>query len=172
MSGITFCAYSSTSCVFRHILAAIWKVLSLNPESALRIGAMSKRGQDMTSSDVSLMAKAPPTNLVLQGQCKEDVSPKRSGSLVNLENDNNKQWVRQAQIWKLKVPKCIDKRMLIWPQGTLGRKTKPGHKVKRTPPAQGNLMHHYQTWRTWDSLIIDTWEKYSNAYKRNWEGLQ
>ena len=41
----------------------------------LAIGAMSKRGQDTTSSDGSPVAKARPTNLVMHGQCKEDVSP-------------------------------------------------------------------------------------------------
>ena len=52
------------------------------------IGAMSKRGQDTTSSDSSPVAKARPTNLVMHSQCKEDVSPHSSGSLVNLENDD------------------------------------------------------------------------------------
>ena len=148
-----------------------WKVFSQSRER-LEIGAMSKRGQDMTSSDGSPVAKARPSNLVLQGHCKEGVSSQGSGSPVNPVKDNNRQWVGLAQILKLKVPKRIDKRMLIWPQGTLGRKTKSEHKVKRAPPAQGNLMHHYPTWRTWDSLIIDTWERYSNAYRRNWKGLQ
>ena len=45
----------------------------------------------MTSSDGSPVAKARPTNLVMQGPCNEDVSPQRSGSLVNLVNDNNRQ---------------------------------------------------------------------------------
>ena len=45
----------------------------------LVIGAMSKRGQDTTSSDASPMAKARPTNLVMHGQCKEDVSPQKIG---------------------------------------------------------------------------------------------
>ena len=43
------------------------------------IGAMSKRGQDTTSSDRSPVAKARPTNLVMHGQCKEDVSSGQSG---------------------------------------------------------------------------------------------
>ena len=54
------------------------------------IGAMSKRRQDTTSSDGSPVAKARPTNLVMHGQCKGDVSPQRSGSLVNPENDDRK----------------------------------------------------------------------------------
>ena len=80
------------------------------------IGAMSKRGQEMTSSDGSSVAKVRPTNLVMQGQCKEGVSTKRLRSLVNLGNDNNnrKSWSRiLAQTLKLKVPKCIDKRRSI-----------------------------------------------------------
>ena len=54
------------------------------------IGAVSKRGQDTTSSDGSPVAKARPTNLVMHGQCKEDVSPQRSGSLVKPGNDDNR----------------------------------------------------------------------------------
>ena len=52
----------------------------------LVIGAMSKQGQDTTSSDGSPTAKARPTNLVLQGHCKEGVSSPGSGSPVNPEN--------------------------------------------------------------------------------------
>ena len=54
----------------------------------LVIGAMSKRGQDTTSSDGSPMAKNPcNTNLVLQGQCKEGVSSQGSGYPVNPVNE-------------------------------------------------------------------------------------
>ena len=85
----------------------------------------------MTSSDGSPVAKARPANLVMKGPCKEDVSPQRSASLVNLvmtTTDNELVWPHEtsavlAQISKLKVPECIEKRMLIWPQGNLGRKT-------------------------------------------------
>ena len=60
------------------------------------IGAMSKRGQDTTSSDGSPVAEARPTSLVVQGQCKEGVSSQRSGSPVNPVNDNNRKRVRLA----------------------------------------------------------------------------
>ena len=60
------------------------------------IGAMSKRGQDTTSSDGSPVTKARPSNLVMQGRCKEDVSPQRSGSLVNPENDDDRKRVGLA----------------------------------------------------------------------------
>ena len=53
----------------------------------------------------------------------------------------------------------------------MGRKTNLEQKLRKTPLAQGNLMHHYQNWRTWDSQIIDTRERYSNVYRRNCEGL-
>ena len=53
----------------------------------------------------------------------------------------------------------------------MGRKTNLEQKLRKTPLAQGNLLHHYQNWRTWDSQIIDTWERYSNVYRRNCEGL-
>ena len=53
----------------------------------LVIGAMPKR-QDTTSSGGPPVAKARPTNLVMQGQCNEDVSPQRLGSLVNPRKDN------------------------------------------------------------------------------------
>ena len=52
------------------------------------IGAMSKRGQDTNSSYGSPMAKARPTNLVMQ--CKEGVSSQGSGSLVNPVNECNR----------------------------------------------------------------------------------
>ena len=60
------------------------------------IGAMSKRGQDTTSSDGSPVAEARPTNLVMHGQFKEDVSPQKSGSLVNPGNDNDRKRVGLA----------------------------------------------------------------------------
>ena len=61
------------------------------------IGAMSKRGQDTTSSDWSPMAKSPRnTNLVLQGQCKEGVSSHGSGSPVNPGNEHNRKRVGLA----------------------------------------------------------------------------
>ena len=94
MSGISWCV-CSTSCVFRHILVAISKVLSRTRERFV-IGAISKRGQDSTSSDGSLMAKARPTSLVLQGQRKEGVSSQRSGCPVNLGNEYNKKRVGLA----------------------------------------------------------------------------
>ena len=109
----------------------------------LVIGAMSKRAQDTTSSDGSPVAKARPTNLVMHSQCQEDVSPHRSGSLVNPVNDDNRKWVGltsgnwrhpgqsekeynrtrsslaigncvlPVQTPKMEVFKCIDKRRLI-----------------------------------------------------------
>ena len=60
------------------------------------IGAMPKRGQDTTSSDGSPLAKARPTNVVIHFQCKEDVSPQRSGSLVRPENDDERKRVGLA----------------------------------------------------------------------------
>ena len=59
------------------------------------IGAMSKRGQDTTSSG-SPMAKSRPTNLVVQGQCKEGVSSQGLGSLVNPRNDDDRERVGLA----------------------------------------------------------------------------
>ena len=150
MSGITFCVYW-TSCVFRHILAANLTSFLSKDGKRTAFGAMSKRWQDTTSSDGSTMARARPTNLVLQGHCKEDVSPQRSGSLVNPGNDDERKRVGLAsgnwgdiptQTSKLEIPKWIDKRRLISPQGNLGRETKPERKVKRTPLAERNLMHH------------------------------
>ena len=84
MSGITFCV-----CLYHEFFS-----LSLSQSrERLVIGAMSKPGQDMTSSDGSPVAKARLTNLVMQVQCKVDVSPQRSGSPVNMGNDNNRQRV-------------------------------------------------------------------------------
>ena len=121
------------------------------------IGAMSKRGQDITSSDGSPVAKARRTNLVMHGQCKKDVSPQRWRSLVNSENDNNRKWVSlvtenwcssdsnfevgSSQVYRQKKGQSS-------PQGNSGRKTKPERKVKRILLAQRNLMHHHQKWRT------------------------
>ena len=60
------------------------------------IGAMSKRGQDTTSSAGSPMAKARPASLVLQGQCKEGASSQGSGYPVNPENEHNRKRVSLA----------------------------------------------------------------------------
>ena len=62
----------------------------------LAIGIMSKRGQDAASGDGSPLAKARHTNFVMRSQCKEDISKQRLGSLVNPENDNEKERVGQA----------------------------------------------------------------------------
>ena len=59
----------------------------------IAFGAMSKWGQDTTSSDSSPVAKARPTNLAMQGQYKEDISPQSSGSRVNQENDDERKGV-------------------------------------------------------------------------------
>ena len=42
------------------------------------IGTISRRGQDTALSDRSPVVEARPNNLVMDGQCKEDVSPQRS----------------------------------------------------------------------------------------------
>ena len=54
------------------------------------IGAMSKRGQNTTSSDGSPTAKARPVNLVMRSQCKEEISSPSLGSLVNPGNDDER----------------------------------------------------------------------------------
>ena len=60
-------------------------------------GAVSKRGQDTTSSYSSPVAKARPTNLVIHSECKEDVSPQSSGSRVNMGFDDVRKSVGLAQ---------------------------------------------------------------------------
>ena len=94
MSGITFYVYS-TSCVFRHSGIHLKDSFSQTRERFV-IGAMSKRGQDTTSSDGSPMAKARPTSLVLQGQCKEGASSQGRGSPVNPVNEYNRKRVSRA----------------------------------------------------------------------------
>ena len=47
------------------------------------IGAMSKQGQEATSSGGSPTAKARPVNLVMNSQCKEETSSSSFGSRVN-----------------------------------------------------------------------------------------
>ena len=106
----------SLSEFFRHSGSHLKSFLSFQATECIVIGAMSKRGQDMTSRDGSPEATARPTNLVMHGQCKEDVSPRRWRSLVNPENDNNRKRVSLVpENWgrKLEVPKCIDKRRSI-----------------------------------------------------------
>ena len=71
------------------------------------IGAMSKRGQDTTSSDGSPVAKARSTNLVM---CSH--SPQSSGFLVNPGKDDERERVGQViptQTSKLEIPKSIGK---------------------------------------------------------------
>ena len=59
-------------------------------------GAMSKRRQDTTSNDGSPTESARPTNLVMHGQCKEDISPQSLGSRVNPGNDDGRKRVSLA----------------------------------------------------------------------------
>ena len=60
------------------------------------IGAMSTRGQNTTSNDGSLTAKARPVNLVMHSPCNEDISSSSLGCLVNLVNDDERERVGQA----------------------------------------------------------------------------
>ena len=179
MSGIT-CCVCSTSWVFRHIPAAILKSVLSQARERIVIGAMSKWGQDTTSSDSSPVAKARPTNLVMHGQCREDVSPQSSGSRVNPGNDDERKsvslakgnWCSSNSNFESRICQVYRQERVIIAARKLEQKDQPpSEKVKRTPPAQRNLMHHHQNWRTWDFRIINTWEGDSNAYKRNWEGL-
>ena len=93
--------------------------------------AVSKLGQDTTSSDGSPMTEARLTSLALQGQCKESASSQGSGSPVNPVNEYDRKRVSLtaenrvvlAQMPKLEVRQCIDKIWSTWLQGNLGRKT-------------------------------------------------
>ena len=94
MNGALFFVWS-TSFVFRHSGTHLKSSFSQTRER-LVIGPMSTREQDTTLSGRSPMAKARPSNLVSQGQCKEDVSSQGSGSPVNPVNDYNRKRVSPA----------------------------------------------------------------------------
>ena len=64
---------------------------------ALQKFSLSHHKAPCDSSDGSPVAEARPTNLVMHGQCKEDVSPQRSGSLVNPVNDDDRKRVGLPQ---------------------------------------------------------------------------
>ena len=66
------------------------------PKTVRVIGAMSKRGQNMTSNDGSPTAKARPNNLVMHSPCSEEISSRSLGSLVNPGNDDERKGVGQA----------------------------------------------------------------------------
>ena len=87
-------------CFWTHAGSSNFKSSFSQARERVVIGAMSKRGRDSNSSDGFPMANARPTNLVMHGQCKE-VSPQRSGSLVNLGNDNNRKkcWLGDRKLW-------------------------------------------------------------------------
>ena len=94
-------------------------------------GAMSKRGQDTTSSDSSPVGNARPSNLVMHSQCKEDVSPQSSGSRANSENDDERKkqlaWPQETgdiptQTLKVGIPKVNRKEMVNLTHRKLRRK--------------------------------------------------
>ena len=76
----------------------------------LVIGAMSKGGQDTTSSHGSPMTKARPTNLVLQGHPGNEYNRKR----VSLATANQGSSSSNAKVGSSRS---------TWLQGDLGRKT-------------------------------------------------
>ena len=82
------------------------------------IGAMSKRGQDVTSGGDSV-----------QRGCLAQIS----GSLVNLGTDDERKIVGLASGNWRHSNSNFDKRRLILTHRNLGRKTKPLQKVRRTP---------------------------------------
>ena len=137
-------------------------------------GAMSKRGQNTTSNGGSPTAQAHSSGDVQSMQRRNLVTKFQSG-----------EWRWQKERWsslrKLRQFR-FELRSRIFPSestregyssstGNLGNRTKRKQKVRRTLLAQGNLMHHYQNSSTWNSQVIDTWQRSSNACKRNWEGL-
>ena len=141
---------------------------------------MSKRGQNTTSNDGSPTAKARPINLVMHSLCNEEISSRSAESLVNPVNDDDRRSAGAAsgncgsfdsnfEVGYSQVSR--QEKVTQAPQETWASRTKPKQKVRRTLLAQGNLMHHYQNSSTWNSQVIDTWQRSSNAYRRNWEGL-
>ena len=88
-------------CFWTHSGSSNYKSSFSQARERVVIGAMSKRGRDSNSSDGFPMANARPADLVMHGQCKEDVSPQRSGSLVNPVNDNNRKkcWPSDRKPW-------------------------------------------------------------------------
>ena len=121
MSGITSWVCSRQR-VSRCILVANSEAFSLRIRERIVIGA-SKRGQDTTSSDGSPVAKSQTHQSVATGQCKEDVSPQRPGSLVNLENEDDRKkelaWLRET---KFEIPKWTDKGRFNLAHRELGQK--------------------------------------------------
>ena len=120
-------------------------------------GAMSKRGQDTTSSDGSPMAKPRSTNLVLLSQRKEDSSSQESESPVNPGNEYNRKRVGPAtgncgssssnaevgssQVYRQGIVNLAAKK--------LGQKDLSDRKVMKTLLAQVNLMMQYHPkWKT------------------------
>ena len=144
MSGITFCAYS-TSSVFRHILAAIWKVLSLKPESALWL--VPCRNEDKTQTRVMGLRWHKPDlpNVVLRGQCKEGVSSQGSGSPVNPVIEYNRKrvslaagnWVVLFQIPKLENSQVYRQENVNLDSRKLGQKGLTWPKSEEDSPSTG-----------------------------------
>ena len=129
MSGITFCVYS-TSCFYRHILVAVWKVLSLKPESALWL--VPCRNEDRHNLECWVSDGESPT---YQSCVARPVQRGRLITRIGISSQSG-EWTQQEKIWpsrrkpvvlaqmpKLEVPKCIDRRWSTWLQGNLGRKT-------------------------------------------------
>ena len=132
----------------------------------LVIGAMSKRGQDTTSSDGSPMAKARPTNLVLQGQCKEGVSSQESGPPVNPGNEYNKKrvclasgnWSSSSSNAEVGSSQVYRQEMVNLAARRLGKKDLTRPKSEEDSPST-NLWQYHQKWKTWNSPVIHTSEK-------------
>ena len=158
MNGTTFFV-CSTSWVSRSILVAVSKTFFLSGQRAVS-GATSKRGQNTTSNDGSPTAKARPIFLVVVSQGKEAISSQSSGSLVNPVNDDERKRAGLASgncgsfdsNFEVEYSEVSRQEKVI----LASKKTRPNQKVRRTSLARGNLMHHYQNWRTWNSRIIDT----------------
>ena len=185
MNGITFCV-CSTSWFWRHILAAILEsVLSIQRAPCDWCHVESKRKDQFRrrlsdSSNGSPVAKARPANLVMQSQCKEDVSPQRSGSLVNLENDNNRKRVSLAtRNWGSYGPNFEVEGSQMHRQENvnlavrkLGQKDFSQPKCEEDSSSTGTLDAISPIMENMRFSDHQYMERYFNENRRNWEGLQ
>ena len=169
----------STSWISRWMVVATSKVFFLKPESALWLVPCLNEDRKQPRTMAHRQQKEHLWILVMHSQYKEDVSSQRSGSLVNPGNDDERKrvgppsgnWGHSSSNAEAgNSPNELTRDVYFSPQESWAERPILSKNWGKLSLAQGNLMHHYQNWWTWDSQIIDTRERYSNVNRRNWGG--
>ena len=144
------------------------------------IGAMSRRGQNTTSSDGSPTAKARPVNLVMRSQYKEETSSSSLGSRVNPGNhDESKRvdpspgnWMLGDSKSEVENSQVSRQERVLQAARKLGRKDQTQIKSEENPPGTRKLAACSPEFRNMEYTNHRYMDKIFQKLGKSWECLQ